>query len=401
MTELVRLYLNAGRLERFRRDSLVQAGLVLLAFGGLCLAVVFLEHMGSVGGIVLLALSTAASIASMVSVALQRRYTFTLCDAQYADDQSTAPEEVRAVSERYYRRLLVLKGEESGPLQWISAFLQYAALIAGSVSSALYLYNVIGSEGYIYCLLGVTAAVFLGFVLRIVLAMQMESACSLFRVEMRREIAFYRARAARDGVRVSQSTASVLPVDHFLTDDLRVEYHLLQKRSDVSMIGWMIAFVLLFASGLNDMAPAAALVLGCIFVALVLFLIVRMVQLQRRINALWKANERSFTESEIDELRRSLQNAYLRLQRRGNLLFLSAIALAVVGAIVLTAVGYGLGEVDAASLWENFAGTAFLLLLVFAVAAFVIWAVVYAMCRRRVAPMEKRLSEMSATEKGV
>ena len=110
-------------------------------------------------------------------------------------------------------------------------------------------------------------------------------------------------------------------------------------------------------------------------------------------------NERSFTESEIDELRRSLQNAYLRLQRRGNLLFLSTIALAVVGAIVLTAVGYGLGEVDAASLWENFAGTAFLLLLVFAVAAFVIWAVMYAMCRRRVAPMEKRLNEMSATEK--
>lgn len=401
MTELVRLYLNAGRLERFRRDSLVQAGLVLLAFGGLCLAVVFLEHMGSVGGIVLLALSTAASIASMVSVALQRRYTFTLCDAQYADDQSTAPEEVRAVSERYYRRLLVLKGEESGALSWISAFLQYAALIAGSVGSALYLYDVIGSEGYIFCLLGVTAAVFLGFVLRIVLAMQMESACSLFRVEMRREIAFYRARAARDGVRVSQSTSSVLPVDHFLTDDLRVEYRLLQKRSDVSMIGWMIAFVLLFASGLNDMAPTAALVLGCIFAALVLFLIVRMVQLQRRINALWKANERSFTESEIDELRRSLQNAYLRLQRRGNLLFLSAIALAVIGAIVLTAVGYALGEVDAASLWENFAGTAFLLLLVFAVAAFVIWAVVYAMCRRRVAPMEKRLSEMSATEKGV
>lgn len=401
MTELVRLYLNAGRLERFRRDSLVQAGLVLLAFGGLCLAVVFLEHMGSVGGIVLLALSTAASIASMVSVALQRRYTFTLCDAQYADDQSTAPEEVRAVSERYYRRLLVLKGEESGALSWISAFLQYAALIAGSVGSALYLYDVIGSEGYIFCLLGVTAAVFLGFVLRIVLAMQMESACSLFRVEMRREIAFYRARATREGVKVSQSTASVLPVDHFLTDDLRVEYRLLQKRSDVSMIGWMIAFVLLFASGLNDMAPTAALVLGCIFAALVLFLIVRMVQLQRRINALWKANERSFTESEIDELRRSLQNAYLRLQRRGNLLFLSAIALAVIGAIVLTAVGYGLGEVDAASLWENFAGTAFLLLLVFAVAAFVIWAVVYAMCRRRVAPMEKRLSEMSATEKGV
>ena len=92
MTELVRLYLNAGRLERFRRDSFIQAGLVLLAFGGLCLAVVFLEHMGSVGGIVLLALSTAASIASMVSVALQRRYTFTLCDAQYADDQSTASE---------------------------------------------------------------------------------------------------------------------------------------------------------------------------------------------------------------------------------------------------------------------------------------------------------------------
>ena len=167
------------------------------------------------------------------------------------------------------------------------------------------------------------------------------------------------------------------------------------------MIGWMIAFVLLFASGLNDMAPTAALVLGCIFAALVLFLIVRMVQLQRRINALWKMNERSFTESEIDELRRSLQNAYLRLQRRGNLLFLSAIALAVIGAIVLTAVGYGLGEVDTASLWENFAGTAFLLLLVSAVAAFVIWVIMYAMYRRRVSPVEKRLSEMNATEKQV
>lgn len=117
--------------------------------------------------------------------------------------------------------------------------------------------------------------------------------------------------------------------------------------------------------------------------------------------ALWKANERSFTESEQDELRKDLQNAYLRLQRRGNMIFLSAIVLAVVGAIVMTAVGYGLGEVDTASLWENFAGTAFLLLLVFAVAAFVIWVIMYAMYRRRVSPVEKRLSEMNATEKQV
>ena len=112
-------------------------------------------------------------------------------------------------------------------------------------------------------------------------------------------------------------------------------------------------------------------------------------------------NERSFTESEQDELRKDLQNAYLRLQRRGNLLFLSAIALAVIGAIVLTAVGYALGEVDTASLWENFAGTAFLLLLVSAVAAFVIWVIVYACYRRRVSPVEKRLGEMNATEKQV
>ena len=112
-------------------------------------------------------------------------------------------------------------------------------------------------------------------------------------------------------------------------------------------------------------------------------------------------NERSFTESEQDELRRSLQNTYLRLQRRGNMIFLSAIVFAVVGAIAMTAVGYGLGEVDTASLWENFAGTAFLLLLVFAVAAFVIWVIMYAMYRRRVSPVEKRLSEMNATEKQV
>ena len=245
MREFIRLYLSPQRAGRLERYALVQSVLCLLAVGVLCLAVVFSDAMGEAGNLVLLILSAVVALLSAFFVALQERFSFQLCDEQHADDLITASQEERERSERYYSRLLALRSERGKVLGGIRTGAVYLALIAGVVFSLLYQYSVIGNETYLYCLLGDAAVVFLGFVLHIVSAARAELAYSAFRTDMRREIAFYRERAAASGVHISETTVRQ-PYEYFLTQELREEYRSAHKRSGLPVIGWMAALVLSF-----------------------------------------------------------------------------------------------------------------------------------------------------------
>ena len=398
MPELIRLYLSVARLRRLDRYTAVQSVLYLLAVCALCFAVAFSAEMGEAGNLVLLILSGLCTVLGGVFSLLRERFCSLLFDGQYAGDQACASEEERILSERYYTRLVALRKGQGGALRWCAAALGYLSLIAGSVFTLLYQYAVIGSEAYVYCLLGVAAAVIFAVLLRMSGAVREESACSLFRVEMRREIAYFRARAQRAGIRVTKNIDRVLDVDHFLTADLRTEFRLLQKYNILCGIGGAAVFVLLFVSGMEGMPPAVAMVAGCVAAVLIVALISWTVRQLHRMDGIWQMNAATFDGSGAGELRRQLQEKYVRLQRRGNALFLAATVITVAGAVALTAVGYAIGEVTAADLWTNAFGTAFILLLFFGIAAFVVWAILYAVYRRRAAPVEKTLAELEQGE---
>lgn len=394
MAELVRLYLSADRRKGLDRYTAVQSVLYLFAVFGLCLAVVFSDRMGDAGNLVLLILSSLCTVLGGVFAMLQDRYASLLCDRQFAADQSCAEEDDRALSERYYTRLIALRKERGRVLRWCAAAVGCLSLIAGSVFTLLFQYAVISTEIYVYCLLGVAAAVIVALLMRIANAMREENACSLFRIEMRREIAFFRARAQREGVYVAKNTGHILDADHFLTGDLRIEFRLLQNRNILFGIGGVAVFAFLFMSSMEALPPIVTMVAGCVAAVLIVVFIAWAVRQNRRMESIWQMNAVTFDDTRAGELRRQLQEAYVRLQRRGNALFLAALVIALVGAAVLTAVGCAIGEVTAADLWENVSGTAFILLLLFGIAACIVWAILYAVYRRRAAPAEKALAEL-------
>ncbi len=391
MREFIRLYLCPQRVRDFDRYALVQSVLCLLTVGGLCLAVVFSERMGEAGNLVLLILSAVAGVLSAVFAALQERRSFRLCDEQHADDLATAPQEERERSERYYSHLLALRSGRSKVLGGMRTGAAYLALIAGVVFSLLYQFAVIGSETYLYCLLGDAAVVFLGFVLHVVSSMRAEIAYSAFRTDMRQEIAFYRARAVAGGVRVAKEPARQ-PYEYFLTQELRGEYRSAQKRSGLSVIGWMAAFVIVFLTALEDLSPAAQLAVGAVAVLLVALMVFETVRLQMRMNAILRANAQQLPATPEGETMCGLQAAFVRLQRTGNLLFGTAIALSVLLAVAVTVTGCVLGEIAPADILENIAGTLFLCLLIAGVIALIVWFAVYARYRSRVKPIEREFA---------
>lgn len=388
MREFIRLYLCPQRVRDFDRYTLVQSVLCLLTVSGLCLAVVFSERMGEAGNLVLLILSAVAGVLSAVFAALQERRSFRLCDEQHADDFATAPQEERERSERYYSHLLALRSGRSKVLGGMRTGAAYLAMIAGVVFSLLHQYSVIGSETYLYCLLGDAAVVLLGFVLHVADSMRAEIAYSAFRTDMRQEIAFYRARAVAGGVRVAKESARQ-PYEYFLTQQLREEYRSVQRRSGLSVIGWMAAFVIVFLTALEDLSSAAQLAVGAVAVLLVALMVFETVRLQMRMNAILRANAQQLPATPEGETMRGLQAAFVRLQRTGNLLFGTAIALSVLLAVAVTVTGCVLGEIAPADILENIAGTLFLCLLIAGVIVLIVWFAVYANYRSHVKPIER------------
>ena len=255
-----------------------------------------------------------------------------------------------------------------------------------------YEYSVIGNETYFYCLLGDAAVVFLGFVLHIVSAARAELAYSAFRTDMRQEIAFYRERAAASGVHITETTVRQ-PYEYFLTQELREEYRSAHKRSGLPVIGWIAAFVLVFLTALENLSPAAQLVIGAIVLLLVALTAFETVRLQMRMNTILRANAQQLPATPEGETMRGLQAAYIRLQKTDNIVFGAAIALAVLLAVVVTVTGCALGEIASANILENLAGTLFIFLLIAGAIALVVWFAVYARYRCRVKTVEKGLEE--------
>lgn len=131
---------------------------------------------------------------------------------------------------------------------------------------------------------------------------------------------------------------------------------------------------------------------ACLIVGVLVLWIAVAVRTEVRRRAIYRRNAAKLSDSEPDRLRRSLQNEFVRLQRGGNIFFSLFCG-------IPTVVGFILGAASAVndpelSFIENASGTAFVFFLISAVAALIIWIVIYALYRNKVKPVEMQLDTM-------
>lgn len=160
-----------------------------------------------------------------------------------------------------------------------------------------------------------------------------------------------------------------------------------------------VVLLLIYVALINAIAAAESLEVtyitvgaSCITATLFAVWTCTVIWAEIRKRAIYRHNEASFSDSEADSMRRFLQNEFVKLQRRGNIFFS-----AFCGTATLIGIIFGLtGAIDdpEVSLAVNTlsAGVAFFLMS--AIVALIIWAIAYAVYRKKVKPVELRLSNM-------
>lgn len=404
MRELILLYLDKGRVRRMMRFQRIEAIPLLVAIVCTIVGIACAEQFGRVVIIVLTVLTGVCSLATTILHAVSDRYLYELCDEQLAFDRASGTEEMRAVSERYHAKLVVFRNSARHKLGVALTSANLLALFCGLIFSLLYDLGIFTGRAWVISILCVGAVVITGFVVQIASMGSAESECSAFRSEMRAEIAFYRRRAEATGVRISKTAEVRYPVYYFFDAEMRAEFRAAQKKNGV--LGWVLASGLVIVGiFLDDVSPAAFIVLSVLGVAAIIFMAVYTAMYARRLRELYRLNEARLPQDAHGEVRRSLQKLYLTMQRRGNICFLSALILTVLIAICLTIAGYCLGEIALREIWTNFIGTAVIALVILGVVALVIWCIIYAIYRKQAAPLERQVAaweeEGSSVDHGI
>ena len=112
--------------------------------------------------------------------------------------------------------------------------------------------------------------------------------------------------------------------------------------------------------------------------------------IRRRV--IYKRNALKLTDGEADELRKYLQNEFMKLQRTGNILFSLFCGISTLTGFILGLIG-AINDPEV-SLFENVTGMTFAFLMISAIVAAIIWTIIYAFYRKKVKPVEMRLDNM-------
>lgn len=105
--------------------------------------------------------------------------------------------------------------------------------------------------------------------------------------------------------------------------------------------------------------------------------------LEARKKEIFRRNYEKLGESEADTIRRYLEDAWIRSQKLGNYMFLAFFAGAIVLGIALGLTGHFMGE---AELVESIGTWIMCCLIPAAIVSFIVWAVMYAVYRKKVPP---------------
>ncbi len=196
-----------------------------------------------------------------------------------------------------------------------------------------------------------------------------------------------------------------VPVAMFLKDDAeREEFRTVNKRSGVVSMLFGVAIVVAialasFSSIWEKVGPIVTWTV--VLVAFVLFgviFFVLVLPLEGKKRSIYQRNYNKLTDSRADTLRRDLQGAWIRQQRRGNIMFLCFLLAPLVFGIVYGTIGYILYH-------EQFLiaaiGASFLAFLIpAAFVSLIVWMVMYAVYRRKVRPTEAELKIAIEEERG-
>ena len=357
MRDYILLYLDKCRVRRLIRFHGLSAVPLAVALVCTILGIACAEQFGRAAVIALTVLTGVCSLAAAILQAVSEQYLYALCDEQLAYDRANGNEEARAVSERYHAKLLTLRNSVRHKLNVALTSADLLILFCGQIFSLFRVISLFTEREWMISVLCVGAAMLVCLIVQIISAGGAESERSAFRI------------------------------------DMRAEYRALQKKSGV--FGWVIAFLLIAVGAIVDENNLAACFVVSIagIVACVLMTVYSVIY-ARRLGELFRVNEERLPSGEAGELKRKLQGKFLTLQRRGNIVFLAALVLVVLLAVAATVTGYCLGELTVAQIFPNFMGTVFILLIVFAVVALVVWFILYAVYRKGAAPLERRLNAM-------
>ncbi len=190
----------------------------------------------------------------------------------------------------------------------------------------------------------------------------------------------------------------------FLKEDVEKEdFRALNNKS--SIIGFSVGFALgvgillpIFISGVYEkLGPVVSWLLPAgIFAAAFGVLFCTLLPIEARKKEVYRRNLEKLGDGEADAIRKQLQAAWIRSQKAGNGMFFGAFALPVALGIILGLIQYF--NVEGAVLVESIGTFTMACLIPAAFLAFVIWAVMFAVYRKKVRPLEALLKQKLSEE---
>ncbi len=214
----------------------------------------------------------------------------------------------------------------------------------------------------------------------------------------RTKFGFDEKRIAREAETARAFSFLPAPVALFLKEkEDREAFRTVAKKSGIAgfIFGFtlgLILFLTFVISSAVDADPnvssAIVLVLGivvCVIYCKFIF------PFERRKREIYQNNAEKLSEGEEDVLRRVLQSAWVKVQRAGNIMFSCFAVLPFLAGTVLSAVGYAIGAET--TLFASIGTYIMVLLIPLAVLSLIVWAVMYAVYRKKVCPAELALRE--------
>ena len=405
MDEFVKLFLTGKRAENMAR--FLRTVNILGAVGALLTIVPFiLAFVTEEPSLPLVAvISVLGVLLGAVSVILKQyktAYVRGLAELQHAANELELNGEERKIYAKLYAAWTETLGKRKpfGILAAILSLLGYVVLMTVAIVCAVLPVPqvLMFAATVIFCILAVVPTV-------IEVTAEGRARTALYeRAEgeieeiKRKKLGLSEARIASESENARAYSSVPLSVMMFLKEDTeRAEFHFVAKRSGVAsfILGFAIGFAVIVScfDGLWErLGPTLSwLLAGVFFVVVLAVFFVYLFPLERRKKEIYKRNFEKLTGSETDALRKQLQAAWIRLQKSGNIMFFTALAVSVFAGVILGLVGYF--TVEGTVLAESIGSCIMCFLIPAAILSVIIWAVMFFVYRRKVRPAEILLKE--------